>query len=127
MASDEQARRVYDRAGMGGSLPRGTAPAVLVVDFNRGSCDPGCPHGMELDSEVEATKVVLDCARARRFPVIFTTIAYGRTLSDAGIWLDKLPALRAFTLGSPEVDVDPRLERRQDEPLVVKKAVSPFF
>ena len=125
--TDEQARRAYDRAGMGGSLERGTSPAVLVVDFNRGSCDPECTHGMDLDAEVKATKRLLDVARAKGIPVIFTTNAYDPTLCDAGIWLEKIPALRAFTLGSREAEIDPRLERRPDEPLVVKKGVSPFF
>lgn len=125
--TDDEARRAYERAGMGGSFERGTSPAVLVVDFNRGSCDPACPHGMDLETEVQATKRILDVARAKGLPVVFTTNAYDPSLCDAGIWLQKIPALRAFTLGSLEAEIDPRLERRSDEPLVVKKAVSPFF
>jgi len=124
---DDEAHQAYERAGMGASFERGTSPAVLVVDFNRGSCDPECPHGMDLESEVRATKLLLDAARAKALPVMFTTNAYDPSLCDAGIWLQKIPALRAFTLGSVESEIDPRLERRSDEPLVVKKAVSPFF
>jgi maleamate amidohydrolase len=124
---DEQAQLAYERAGMGGGFERGTSPCVLVVDFNRGSCDPECAHGMDLEAEVQATKLLLDAARAKGLPVIFTTNEYDPSLCDAGIWLQKIPALRVFTLGSFEAEIDPRLERRREEPLVVKKAVSPFF
>jgi len=112
---------------MGAAFDRGSRPAVLVVDFNCGSTDREAQHGMNLDAEVAATKRVLDAARAGGHPVIFTTNAYEPNLQDAGIWLRKLPSLRVFTVGSPESEVDPRLERRDDETLIVKKAVSPFF
>jgi maleamate amidohydrolase len=124
---DDDVARAYAHAGMGAAFDRGQRPAVLVVDFNRGSTDRSAQHGMDLDAEVAATRRVLDAARAGGHRVIFTTNAYEPNLRDAGIWLRKLPSLRVFVLGSPESEVDLRLGRRDDETLIVKKAVSPFF
>jgi maleamate amidohydrolase len=124
---DQDAIATYERAGMGGTVGPGRQPAVLVVDFNCGSADASSQHGMALDGEIAATKQVLDVARALGRPVIFTTIGYEPNLNDAGIWLRKLPSLRVFTVDSAEAAIDPRLERRADEPLIVKKGASPFF
>ena len=125
--ADRETDRAYAHARMGAAFDRGRRPAVLVVDLNCGSTDRAAQHGMDLDAEVAATRRVLEAARAGGHRVIFTTNAYEPNLQDAGIWLRKLPSLRVFTLGSPESEIDPRLARRDDETLIVKKAVSPFF
>jgi nicotinamidase-related amidase len=125
--SDAETESAYARAGIGSRFSWGTAPGVLVVDFNVGSADPEAQHGMDLNSEIEATARLLGVAREAGHPVIFTTVAYEPSLSDAGIWLQKLPSLKVFTLGSLESAIDPRLGRRDDEPVIVKKGASPFF
>ena len=108
-------------------LKLGTRPAVLVVDFTRGFTDPASPLGSDLTEEVEATRRVLEAARARRFPVLFTTVAFGPGGNDGGIWPQKIPAARTLALGTRWVEVDPRLARRPDETLIVKKGPSAFF
>jgi maleamate amidohydrolase len=105
----------------------GTRPAVLVVDFSCGFTDAACALGSDLDAAVEATAALLAVARARGLPIVFTTIAFGPGALDAGIWTRKLPALAALELGSAWVEIDPRLGRRESEPLVVKKGASAFF
>ena len=67
--SDEQAREVYAKAGLGESVTLGSRPAVLVVDFSCGFTDPECALGSDLTAEVEATKRLLDAARAKGLPV----------------------------------------------------------
>ncbi len=108
-------------------LTLGTRPAVLVVDLTHGFTDPASPLGADLSAEVEATRGLLEAARARRFPVLFTTVAFGPGGNDGGIWPQKIPAALTLALGTHWVDVDPRLERRPDEPLIVKKGPSAFF
>jgi maleamate amidohydrolase len=105
----------------------GSRPAVLVVDFSCGFTDPACALGSELSAEVEATRRLLDRARERGLPVIFTTVGYDDSLSDAGIWPRKMPGLAELKLGSKWVELDPRLGRRPDEPVVLKKGASAFF
>ena len=125
--SDEQAEEVYARARLGESLSLGSRPAVLVVAFSCGFTDPACALGSELTAEVEATKRLLDVARTKGLPVIFTSIGFEPSLRDGGLWLQKAPALGDLQLGGQWVEIDPRLERRDDETIVLKKGASAFF
>jgi nicotinamidase-related amidase len=100
---------------------------VLVVDFSCGFTDPASALGSDLDDAVEATARLLAAARAGDLPVVFTTIAFEPGGGDAGIWARKLPALADLELGSRWAELDPRLERREREPLLVKKGASAFF
>ena len=125
--TDEEAREVYARARLGESVTLGQSPGVLVVDFSCGFTDPACPLGADLTPQVEATRRLLDAARAKGLPVIFTTIGFEPSLKDAGLWVQKAPGLGELQLGGHWVEVDPRLERREDETVIVKKGASAFF
>ena len=125
--SDERARQVYEQAGLGQAVTRGESPAVLVVDFSCGFTDPACTLGADMTPEVEATRRLLDTAREKGLPVIFTTIGFEPSGKDGGLWLQKAPALADLELGGRWVEIDPRLERREDETIVLKKGASGFF
>ena len=125
--SDEQAKQVYEKAGLGQSVTLGQRPAVLVIDFTCGFTDPECTLGSDMTAEVEATRRLLDAAREKGVPIVYTTIGFERSGKDGGLWLQKVPALGDLELGGRWVDVDPRLDRRDDEPIVVKKGASGFF
>jgi maleamate amidohydrolase len=125
--SDEQAQEVYEQARLGGSLTLGERPAVLVVDFSCGFTDPECTLGAEMNDEVEATRHLLDAARAKGLSVVFTSIGFEPSLKDGALWLQKAPALGDLQLGGRWVEIDPRLGRRDDEPVVLKKGASAFF
>jgi maleamate amidohydrolase len=124
---DERTRSIYERARLGGAVGLGARPAILVVDFCLGFTDPSCALGSDLSAEIRATRRLLDAVRLRGLPVIFTTIGYDEELTDAGIWPLKMPGLAELRLGSRWVELDPRLERRPDEPIVLKKGASAFF
>lgn len=125
--SDKQAQQVYERAGLGGSVTPGSNPAVLVVDFSCGFTDPDCTLGADMTAEVEATRGLLDVARDRGFPVVFTTIGFEKSGKDGALWIEKVPTLGELELGGRWIDIDPRLDRRDDEVIVVKKGASAFF
>jgi len=125
--SDDVAREVYARAGLGGSVRLGDRPAVLVVDFSCGFTDPACALGSDLTVEVEATRRLLDAARARGVPVLYTTIGFEPNLKDGALWIQKAPGLADLQLGGRWVEIDPRLEPRDDETVVLKKGASAFF
>ena len=125
--SDEQAQKVYAAAGLGQAVTLGSRPAVLVVDFSCGFTDPECTLGADMSAEVEATRRLLDAGRAKGLPVIFTTIGYEPSLKDGGLWLQKVPALGDLQIGGRWVEIDPRLEPREDETIVLKKGASAFF
>lgn len=125
--SDEAAKAVYDRAGLGQAVTLGDRPAVLIVDFSCGFTDPACALGSDLTAEVEATKRLLDAARGKGIPVVFTTVGFEPSLKDGGLWLQKVPALGDLQVGGHWVDIDPRLEPRADETVILKKGASAFF
>ena len=125
--SDEQARQVYERAGLGQSVTLGSRPAVLVVDFSCGFTDPACTLGSELSKEVEATRRLLDAAREKALPIVYTTIGFEPSLKDGALWLQKVPALGDLQIGGRWVEIDARLDPHPDEPVVLKKGASAFF
>jgi maleamate amidohydrolase len=125
--SDDQARRVYEEARIGGAVGLRQRPCVLVVDFSCGFTDPSCALGSELSEPVAATRRLLDAARPKGLPVVYTTIGFEESMADAGNWPAKMPALAELKIGSRWVEIDPRLEPQPDDPVVLKKGASAFF
>ncbi|MFN0155001.1 MAG: isochorismatase family protein [Gaiella sp.] len=125
--SDEAAKQVYAQAGLGQAVTMGTRPCVLVIDFSCGFTDPECPLGADMTAEVTATRRLLDAARARDLPVVFTTIGFEPSLKDGGLWMQKAPSLAALQLGGKWVEIDPRLDLQPGEIVVMKKGASGFF
>ena len=117
----------YRRKGLAEELGFGIRPAVLVIDFICAFTDPASPLGSDLDAEVAATVALLAAARAAHRPVFFTTTAYSEDLADAGLFVEKVPALAVLKRDSPQVELDPRLERRAREVLIEKQFASSFF
>ena len=74
-------------------------PCVLVIDFSCGFTDPACALGSDLTPQVEATRRLLDAAREKGLPVVFTTIGFDASLKDGGLWLQKVPTLGELQLG----------------------------
>jgi nicotinamidase-related amidase len=100
---------------------------VLVIDFSCGFTDPGCRLGSDLTPEIEATRTLLDAVRAKGRPAIFTTVGFDGSGRDGGLWPQKIPALNDLIVGNKWVEIDPRLGRRPDEPVLIKKGASGFF
>ena len=125
--SEANARAIYAKARLGQTLELGSRPAVLVVDFSCGFTDPAYAAGSDLTAEVLSTARLLEVARVRGVPVIFTTIGFEPSGRDGGLWLKKFPALAELRIGERSEGIDPRLERRPEETVVRKKGASAFF
>lgn len=105
----------------------GTRPGLLIVDLSYGFTDPQSPLGADLTSVVVATRSILDIARMKGFPVVYTTIAFEPHLMDSGIWPQKAPALADLVIGQRGVEIDERVAPLDGEHVIVKKASSAFF
>jgi nicotinamidase-related amidase len=116
----------YAVAGFGASITRGRRPAVVVVDFTRGFTEPEFATGADMSEEVYETARLVQAARDAGAPVVFTAIAYGSPV-EGRVWHQKAPGMATLLTGSAAVELDPRLDRRSDEPLVVKHGASAFF
>jgi nicotinamidase-related amidase len=126
---DEKTEHTYERAGFGARVTPGTRPAIVVVDLSRGFTEARWPTGADLTDVVVATARLVAAARRIDAPVIYTTIAYDPAEADgsAYAWLNKAPGLRVLRAGSELVEIDPRLPREPQDPLIVKRGASAFF
>jgi nicotinamidase-related amidase len=117
----------FTARGFGTTIGFGQRPAVVVVDLINGFTNPEMPLGSDLDGVVSRTEAIVVTARAIGIPVLFTTVAYSPDLADAGVWFRKQRALSTLIAGTPAVEVDARLARRETEGLIAKKYASSFF
>src|SRR3954451_10047904 len=102
--SDQEAQEVYTKAGLGQSVTLGSRPAVLVIDFSCGFTDPECTLGSDCTAGGEQTRRLLEVAREKGLPVIFTTIGFDQSLKDGVLWLQKVPALGDLQIGGKWVE-----------------------
>lgn len=117
----------YGRRGLGSRYGFGDRSALVVIDMARAFNDPNHPIGANQDGAVEAIAELLVATRELGTRTYFFTTAFHPDLHDAGGWIRKVPVIGTLQLGTPEVEIDDRLARRDSEPLVVKKASSCFF
>jgi len=128
MSAGEEMERFFHKRGFGRTIGFGEKPAVLVIDLIRAFTNPDLPLGAPLDLQIGQTVRILDAARRTRVPIFFTSVAYeDANLADAGIWAIKQGGVMTLRAGTPEVEVDPALGRRPEEPVIIKKYASAFF
>lgn len=128
MTSGSDDEKLFRERGFGARIGFGERPALIVIDMIRGFSDPAMPLGANLDSQVEAHRPLLDAAHERDIPVIFSTVIYhDAELRDAGHWAVKMKGTTTLRAGTPAVEVDPRLDMRKGDALLVKKYASCFF
>lgn len=126
-AEFDRLREEFKAKGLGGRVGFGERPAIIVVDMITGFTDSRSPLAGDLDSQLEATNVLLEAARSQDVPIIFTTVAYDADLQEAGLWIRKIPSNNWLVEGSEWIELDERLGRRPNEMLLVKKYASCFF
>lgn len=94
----------YAAGGFGQSLPWGTTPAVLVIDF----CDAYLVEGSPLYAAAEPARAsvarLVEEARSRSVPVIFTRVEFDPGGANGGLFFKKVGALRCFERGNPLAD-----------------------
>jgi nicotinamidase-related amidase len=128
MTSGKDDEEFFRQRGFGLKIGFGERPALIVIDMLKGFTDPDMPLGSNLDAEIEAQKPLLAAAHERGIPVIFSTVMYHEAdIRDAGIWGLKQRGALTLTADSEAVKVDPRLDRRPNDSLLIKRYASCFF
>jgi maleamate amidohydrolase len=128
VTSGKEDEEFFRQRGFGIRIGFGERPALIVIDMLKGFTDPAMPLGANLDHEIEAQKPLLEVAHARDIPIIFSTVIYHEAdIKDAGLWGIKMKGSLTLTAGSEAVKIDPRLDMRQSDSLLVKKYASCFF
>ena len=118
----------FKQRGFGLKIGFGERPALLVIDMLKAFTNPQMMLGANLDNEIEAIKPLIAVAHERDIPVIFSTVIYNDAdLKDAGIWALKQKGVVTLKGDSDGVEIDPRLDFRKTDSLLVKKYASCFF
>lgn len=118
----------YAAKGMRARTGYGRRPAVLVIDFQYGMTDPACPLGSSnQDAPIAVARRVLAAARSAGVPVIYTRVAFRADLADGGLFVEKVPALRALVPGSRWVEIDARVAPREGDYVLTKRHSSAFI
>jgi maleamate amidohydrolase len=118
----------YAAKGMAARTGIGQRPCVLVIDFQYGMTDPACALGSDhQDGPISVSQSVLAEARAAGVPVLYTRVAFRPDLSDAGLFVEKVPSLGVLTVGSRWVEIDERVAPVGDEYVLTKRHSSAFI
>ncbi len=117
-------RAKYLVRGWGHRVGFGGRPAVVVIDLAKFWLDPSVHIGSNLDSVLEATCRVLAAARKAGMPIFFTSFAHDPADPPS-------PQSRKFKMQIPQdagdlFELDPRLARRANEKLLLKRYASAF-
>lgn len=116
-------RNVFD-----GASGLGARPAIVVVDFIRAYTTPESPlYAPAVVEAIKHTAKLLESARRKRIPIVFTRVEYHPSGADGGIFVRKVPALRMLVAGEPMGEIHPDLAVRDDEVVLVKNYASAFF
>lgn len=93
-----------------------------------GFTSPESPLHCDLEEVVPAIRRLLEAARSKGLPIVYTTVSYGEgDRVTAKAFLDKIPALLALAEGSPFTEIDPRIAPLPHEPVLDKLFASAFF
>ncbi|WP_320669062.1 isochorismatase family protein [Patulibacter defluvii] len=126
---NEHNDRIYRSRGYNKRIGFGKSPAVVVVDLaNAWTRDDLTMSCLEMPALIESNLRLLEVARSRGFPIVFTTMGYqvvDGPHSDAGMEAVKSP-IADLKLGTDLIDIDERLGVRDDEYVIVKKKPSAF-
>src|SRR5262245_8550628 len=123
-ARDEE---FFRQRGFGLRIGFGERPALIVIDMLKAFTNPAMMLGANLDAEIAAIQPLIAVAHERNIPVIFSTVMYNDAdFKDAGIWALKQKGVVTLKAGTEGVEVDPRLDMRATDSLLVKKYASCF-
>ena len=106
----------------------GRRPAVIAIDFVRSYTTVGAPFFAEgVVGAVAQTRALFAQARRLGVPVLHTRPIYHPSGRDGGLFVQKVPALRAMVRGEPLAEFDPAVAPLSDEIVFEKAYPSSFF
>lgn len=118
---------VYREAGYARrEIGFGQRPAIVVVDFQKAFTDPTYPLGRSplIHAAVEKTGALLQLARQKQVPILYTVVSFREDLQDFGFWKISPEGLIE---GSPGTEVSPEVAPGPHDVVLIKKKPSAFF
>lgn len=119
---------IYERAGWGNPVTRGSRPGLVAVDYTNGFSRVEYPTGADLSQQIARTNEIAAAVRRVGAPVIWTRIAYSEAEVQPGVlaWLTKAQGMRLLLEGSEAAALDSRCEFAANDQIVTKKGASAF-
>ena len=115
-------------SGLSGRVGWGARPAVVVIDLVRAYTHPDGPFALpDAQAAVEATAELVETARDKDVPVVWTVVRYAAGLADGALFVRKVPALACFAEDAAGDWGDLALEPVAGELVVGKQYASAFF
>ena len=103
----------------------GSAPALVVVDFAYGWTDEAYAGGTaRLDGPVEATRQLLDVARTKKIPIIYTTSPYRPGSGDQPFKSAADPSVEYRAWDARACEIDERITPQQEDYVIEKESAS---
>ncbi|WP_114859606.1 isochorismatase family protein [Azospirillum brasilense] len=106
----------------------GRKAAIISIDFIDFYTQPGAPFfGQGVVDATIASVPLYAAARRAGLPVIYTKVVYDAAGTEGGMFVKKIPALRAFTADNPLAGFDARVTPEPQDVVLVKHHSSAFF
>jgi len=100
----------------------------LVVDFINAYTTEGSPlFAPDVVTAVVETVSLLELARLKKIPVLYTKVLYNKNFLDGGIFIQKVPVLKTMLEGEPLAEIVPELPPAELDTIIVKQYASAFF
>lgn len=100
----------------------------MIVDFVKAYTTPSFPlYAEPVVEAVHQTVDLLNVAREKAIPVIFTQVFYNANGKDGGIFVKKVPILRKFVEGEPMTEIVRELAPVSSDIILKKQYASAFF
>lgn len=127
VSTPESAAENY-RGVFNNRLGFGRRPAVIAIDFVCSYTTVGAPFYAEgVVRAVAQTQILFAQARRLGVPILHTRPIYHPSGRDGGLFVQKVPALRAMVRGEPLAEFDPAVAPLADEIVFEKAYPSSFF
>ena len=105
----------------------GSAPALVVVDFAYGWTDEAYAGGTaRLDRPVEATRQLLEVARTKKIPIIYTTSPYRPESGDQPFKSAADPSVEYRAWDPRACEIDERVAPGGSDYVIEKESASAF-
>jgi len=127
MSNKSDVNTDYKAAGFGKELTFGKKPALLLIDFVQAYFDPKCALYANVEHALASALRVLDIARKKNIPIIYTNLSYQCGMKDGGRFFEKLNALNVFANGSNHGDWPEGVAPKENEFVISKQYPSAFF
>jgi maleamate amidohydrolase len=119
----ENYRGVFDSR-----LGFGRRPVLVVIDFINAYTTPGSAlYAPDVVSAVDASVELINSARDKQVPVIYTKVLFQAGGFDGGLFVQKIPALTKLVDGEPLAEMDAKITPVTGDIVIVKNYASVFF